>query len=167
MIPSIIKFVFKNFWLLCIVVTLMNAFYFKFRARSLVKDNPDLEEGYNKVFWGTLIFAGIPWLVMGIGTTIGGIPTLFHFFRLRDGNPYVIAYHFTIVVIWILTVIWIYFKDGANFWIKYMLPLRGPSLLPRPVFSVLDVKIWFALCLLGGLVGITMMWLTNIPVPDF
>jgi hypothetical protein len=97
--PTIIEFAFKNFWLLAIIVTLINAYYFKVRARPLIRDNPDLEEGYNKVFWGTIIFLGLPWLVMGFGMTLGGIPTVFHFFRPRDGNPYVIAFHLTIIII--------------------------------------------------------------------
>jgi len=164
MMPSIIEFAFKNFWLLAIIITLINAYYFKVRSRSLVRDNPDLKDDYNKVFWGTIVFLGIPWLVMGIGMTIGGIPTVFHFFRPRDGNPYVIAFHLNIIIIWILSIIWIYFKDGANFWVKYITPLGRQTLFTG---SVLGVKIWFALSLLGGIAGMAMMWLINIPVPNF
>jgi hypothetical protein len=63
-----------------------------------------------------------------------------------------------------LSVIWIYFKDGANFWVKYLAPLRRQSIFTN---SVLGVKIWLALSLLGGMVGMAMMWMINIPVPNF
>jgi len=163
-VPNIITLAFKCFWLLAIIMIFFNAYYLKLRSRPLVKVNPDLEEGFTKVFWGTIIFGGAPWLVMGVGMTIGGLATPFHFFRPRAGNPYVIAFHLTLILIWILAVIWIYFKDGADFWVKYIVPLRGSSPLTR---SVTGVKIWFALCLLGGLVAMIMMWIIDLPAPDF
>ena len=61
------EIIFKHGWVLFIVVTFINAFIMLRRTKSSVELNPDLKEGYNKLFKFFLIYMNIPWLIMGIG----------------------------------------------------------------------------------------------------
>ena len=53
--------------------------------------------------------------------------------------------------LWILSVIWIFFLGGAEFLIEH------PGVLNSNVRSPLMIKIWFALSLAGGILGLAFM----------
>ena len=97
---------------------------------------------------------------MGFGIVIGKVPSMFHFFRPRDGNPYVIAFFVTVIVLWILGTYWLIFRGGAK------------MIATHPGFLNVDIKnpaliilIWFA-CLAGGTIAVITMFTVDIPVPN-
>lgn len=89
------------FWVVAIILTSVNVASFKRRSRVQVQEKPELEHGYATLLRRYLIFLNLPWVVMGIGCTIGGVPSLLHYFRPTDGNPYVLAWFASIFLLWI------------------------------------------------------------------
>ncbi len=149
------SFIGKWFPVIALIVTAFNVVTLRNRARDRTQQDPELERGYQRLFWGYLIVTSLPWIVMAFGTIIGGVPTVWHFFYPRDGNPYVLAFHATVIVLWILGIVWIYFLGGAEFLIEYYYPLSRQVRLVR---TPLGLKIAFAIGLLGGIVAMAMMW---------
>lgn len=69
-------------------------------------------------------------------------------------NPIVLLFHASIVAIWILSVRWIYFKDGAEFLERHPGLLRGNP-------TAKSIKIFFPFMLIGGIAGMVMMWVMS------
>lgn len=146
------NFIFDNAWILFIVVTVFNAFYLKARSQKIIAKQPDLQEGYDQLFKAYLIYLNIPWVVMGIGVLFGGVPSVFSFFRPRDGNIFVLAFHASIVILWVLSIWWLYFNAGAEFLVKY------PGVFNQDIQSPTLLKVYFGLALAGGVMGMIFMW---------
>ena len=149
----------KWFWAGCIAVTLLNAAIFRVRANRRIKEHPELQEGYGKIIKGFVTWGNIPWVVMGFGCTIGGVPGVFHYFRPRDGNPFVTAFFVSVFFIWGLSAYWLFACNGAE------MLTRHPGLFNYDFKSPLMVKLLWLLCLAGGIAGTLMMIFWNIPVP--
>lgn len=87
---------------------------FRKRAQEHIGKNPQLKEGYAALFRGYLFWMNLPWVIMGIGCTVGGIPSVWHYFRPRDGNPYVLAWFGSVFFLWVLGTFWLFLKSGAE-----------------------------------------------------
>lgn len=149
----------KAFWFIAIGVTCVNALILRSRARKEIERNPDLAEGYSQLLKGYLVFLNIPWLVMGLGIILGGTRSVFDYFDPRSGNPYVIAFHITGLVLWALTVFWVYIVGGAEFLVRY------PGVMNYDIKSPLVLKLLFAVMLLAGMAAEIAMWSGRLPVP--
>ncbi len=145
-------FIFDYAWILFILVTCINGLLMKARFTKIVERNPELQEGYDRLVKGYLICFNIPWVIMGLGMLLGGVPGTFSYFRPRAGNPFVISWYIAVVILWLLAIWWIYFRGGAEFLVKYKgvfnQDIRSPAL----------VKIYIGLMLLGGVFGMYFMW---------
>jgi hypothetical protein len=146
------NFIFDNFWAFLILATVFNAFFLKARSQKIITKQPDLQEGYDQLFKAYLVYLNIPWVVMGIGIVFGGVPSFFSFFGLNEGNPFVLAFHVSIIVLWILSIWWLYFKGGAEFLAKY------PGAFGPAIRSPTIIKIFSGLILAGGLMVMIIMW---------
>ncbi len=151
----------RFFWVLAIAVTFANVAFFKRRSVRQIKVNPDLSEGYAKLLRGYVFWLNIPWVVMGIGCTIGGVPTVWHYFRPSDGNIYVLAWFGAVFLLWILGTYWLLFQGGAEMLVKH------PGAFRTDINSPTIIKLLWLACLAGGVVGVIFMWTMNIPVPPF
>jgi hypothetical protein len=104
----------KNFWLICLG---FSAYNFIVNTRRL-DAAPAYDEGARreaKAFLrGFAMASAIPWLVMGVGQLFGGIPTVWHYFRPQDGNPYVWAFIGAIFLESLLFAYWVHFRSGAS-----------------------------------------------------
>jgi len=147
------NFIFKNAWVLFILVTVLNAFMLKARSKKMIDQQPDLQAGYGQIFKGYLIYLNIPWIVMGVGVLFGGVPSVFSFFRPRDGNVFVLAFHASVVILWILSIWWLYFNGGAEFLVKY------PGVFNQDIKSPNFLKLYCALALAGGVLAMLFMWI--------
>jgi hypothetical protein len=162
------NFISEYFWVVAIITTVINALIFRKRSRKYIQNNPKLEEGYSILFRGYLFWLNIPWLVMGIGYTAGGVPSVWHYFRPKDGNPFVLAWFGSVFVLWILGTIWLFFKGGAE-----MLSTHPGALIihygfkTKAVTNPILFKIFWMVALAGGIFGAAFMWLTDIPIPEF
>lgn len=156
---DVVMSVSKWFWALCIAGTFVNAGIFRFRAQRHIRENPDLADGYTTLIRGLVIWGNIPWIVMGIGCLFGGVPSALHFFRPRDGDPFVLAFFASAFLIWIMGTYWMLFRGGAEMLVKH------PGLLNADFKNPLMLKLLWLLCLAGGVLGVTMMFITDIPLP--
>ena len=82
-------------------------------------------------------------------------------------NPIVLLFHVAIVILWGLSIWWIYFRDGAAFIEKH------PGLVQKSSFSgnhnvtAKQIKLFYPLMLLGGIIAMIMMWQMDMPIVHF
>lgn len=157
-------FIFRYTWVMFIAVTIINGIILKTRSQKYITDNPDLKDGYDKLIKGWLIYGNIPWVIMAIGDLTGSTNGIWDYFHPKSMNPMVLIFHFSIIIIWILGSNWIYLKDGATFLTKHpgLIKFHGPG-FSKDITSPVTIEIFWALGLAGGIAGMTMMWLMNIP----
>jgi hypothetical protein len=149
----------RHFWIVFIAMTIFNALVFWARSRRYLADDPSLEAGYRKLFWGQLVWGNVPWIIMGLGCLIGGVPSVFHYFRPRDGNPFVLAFFASVFVIWATATYWLFARGGAE------MIIRHPGLLNVNLQSPTVLKFLWCLCLAGGIAGAIAMFATDMPAP--
>lgn len=150
----------KIFWLIAIGITCLNAYLLHSRAREKIARNPELAHGYRQLVKGFLIWLNLPWLVMGLGIMVGGVPSVFDYFYPHSGNLFVIAFHATMIVLGALQTFWIYFAGGAEFLVRH------PGVWNVDIRSPMVLKLLFALMLLGGVVAEIVMWSNGLRVPN-
>ena len=97
--------------------------------------------------------------MLGIGCVTVGLPSVFHIFRPRDGNPYVLAFFASAFLIWARGTYWLLFQNGAEMVVKH------PGLLNVSLESPTTVKILWLICLAGGLCAVIAMFTQDIPLP--
>lgn len=157
----------KYFWLVAMVVTVINWFLFRKRAQKHIEENPKLAEGYAALFRGYLFWMNIPWVVMGLGCTVGGIPTVWHYFRPRDGNPYVLAWFGSVFFLWVFGTFWLFFKDGAETLARHPGAMEfRMGFKSKDITSPIFIKAFWLLALASGIVGVVVMWSVDIPIPN-
>jgi hypothetical protein len=153
-------FISKWFWAISILATFANVVGFRARVRPLLEANPELEEGFRSMMRAFLTWGNLPWVVMGIGCLWGGVPSVFHFFRPVDGNPYVLAFYASVVLVWVLGTNWLVFRGGAEIVVKY------PGLFNIPLNSPRTVIVFWFLGLAGGITALLLMFSGAFPVPN-
>jgi hypothetical protein len=158
----------KYFWLIAILVTGINFIIFRKRAQKYIKEDPQLEVGYAPLFRGYLFWMNIPWIIMGIGCTIGGVTSIWHYFRPKDGNPFVLAWFGSLFLIWILGTWWLFFRGGAEKLVQYpgMLEFRY-GFKGKNITNPVLIKTFWVLALAGGIVAVVLMWSMQIQIPTF
>ncbi|QHW01012.1 hypothetical protein [Spirosoma endbachense] len=152
-------------WVLLIGVTVVNYVIIKARVQEHIDINPDLKAGYDQILKALLIYGTIPGLIMAMGSLTGRTTSVYDYFHpgTLTLNPFVLLLHLYIIVIWILAVRWIYFKQGAEILVRHpgVFTYRGLGNSVTPTSTI--IKIVFALALLGGIVGMTRMWIADFP----
>lgn len=105
------------------------------------------------MFKGYIIWLNIPWIVMGIGCTIGGVPDVLSYFKLREGNPHVLAFFASVILIRLQAAYWLFFRKGAEKLVRYLGPFS--SSFSSPV----KVQVIGLLVIVPAAVGISMLWM--------
>ncbi len=104
---------------------------------------------------------------MGLGGTIGGIPSVWYYFRPRDGNPYVLAWFGAIIIEWIIGTAWLFFRKGAETLAKYpgifTIYYKGKR---QAIQDPVIIKILWVAALAAGITAFSLLWTVNIPLPD-
>ena len=108
--------------------------------------NPALVPGYRRLIRAWLIYCNLPWLVMGLGIVLGGVPSVRHYLRPR-GDPYVILFYLSVIADWIWIYRWLFFRGGAEELAAH------PGLFDRPM-EVKKIKSFSLLALVGGVAGL-------------
>lgn len=150
---------FRHIWLMFVAVTVANALVLKFRSGHYIRLNPGLAGGYQRLFRGVLFWGNLPWLVMGTGIELGGVPSVFSFFRPRDGNPFVLAWFGAVVMLWVLGFYWLFARRGAEFLIEHPGLLRGKPKNPALI------KACYCIAVVGGIAAVVAIVAIDIPVP--
>lgn len=160
-----ITILFKYFWVAFIIGTVVSAYTMRYRSKKYIDEAPELKLGYDKLFKGILIYGNVPWVIMGGGILAGITHGIFDYFNPKSLNPIVLLFHFSIIVLWILSVWWIYFNRGAEFIEKHPGFLQVHAFGSRTDVTAKQVKMFFPLALAGGIGGMIMMWVADIPSP--
>ncbi len=108
-----------------VAVTCINVLYLKVHSRQHIRQRPELAAGYRRLIRGYLFWGNLPWIVMGVGLELGGLSSIFSFFRPRDGNPFVLAFFLVVIELWILGFWWLFFARGAEFLVEHPGVFRG------------------------------------------
>jgi hypothetical protein len=152
-------YILKHAWLLFIGTLFINALIFKLRAKKLVKEDPSLEKGYNDIIKGWVGFGMVPFIIMGIGQLSNSTSLITDYFHPAKLNPFVILFHLSIVVIWVIGSNWIFRKNGAEFLSKHPGLFQNRSMSSKPgIMSPRSIKITWAMGVMGGIVAMVMMW---------
>ena len=156
--------IFKFFPLIFIAVAFLNYFLLKSKVKKYSDQNEELKAGYDKLLKGFLIFSVCPWIIVVLGDLTGSTNGIFDYFHPRSLNPFVLTFHFCLMVIFSLTIYWIYFKNGADFLSKHpgLIQFQGFG-GSKDITSTLSIKIFFAISLLGGIAALIMMWFIDFP----
>ncbi|TKG90741.1 hypothetical protein EYV94_23035 [Puteibacter caeruleilacunae] len=148
----------KHVWILLILVTVVNALVLKFQSKKYIQERPDLKDGYDKFFLGFLVYGNIPWLIIMVGSLSGITESVFEYLTPRLLNPVVLLFHLSVIVLWALSIRWVYFKKGAEFIEQH------PGIFQRKGFNgtkditAKQVKLILPFLIIGGLAAMVMMW---------
>ena len=104
----------RYFWAVCLA---FSAYNYIVGLRSLVSrestDPRASEAAVNLRRWFAVAGA-LPWVVMGWGILVGGVPNVWSFFRPQDRNPYVLAWFATLFIIAFGFAFWVFILEGAE-----------------------------------------------------
>ena len=108
----------KYFWLIMIVVMLINIPFFKLRVRDEIKKYPFREYQYDKLIVGLTFYVILSCCVMGIAAIFGNIDFMSEMDR-PSWNFFTILLQATTILEATSFFIWIWFFNGAKFLAKY------------------------------------------------
>ena len=117
--------IFRHAWILFVAVTCVQTAIWSARSRRFIILRPELSASYSTLIRGLLFWGNLPWVIMGLGCLAGGLSGFDYLSRTQVGNVYVLAFLASVVVIWILSVYWVFFKGGAE------MPAEHPGRPPR------------------------------------
>lgn len=149
----------KWFWAICILMMIATAIRFRVRGIKQIRMDPALAPGYRTLSWNFVFWSSIPWLVMGVGCIFRRVPDVWSLFRPAEGNPFVLAFFASVVLIWGLGTYWLLFRGGAEMLVRHPGLFDYDFKTPRAVKAV-----WF-LALASGVVGVVMVFVHPFPKP--
>ena len=147
----------QNFWIIAIVVTCINFLMFKDKVKGYVKQNPELDIDYEKLFQHYFFWFNVPWIIMGIGLITRGVPSITDYFRPQDGNPFVLVWYISIFSLWTVGTYWLLFKGGAEMLTAY------PGALKGKVTNPILIKILWVICIIWGIAAVIFLYNNDIP----
>ena len=153
---SLIRFIFDQAWILFIVVTCINAVVWWRRGRNARLEDPSLEEGYRSLIKDFLLWANLPWIVLGVLILSGFVPSTLSLLESRSRNPYVLGWWVAVVATHVWSEHWILFQGGAEKLIRY------PGLLNLRTSSPAVIKILSLLAFAGEVVAVCLLQFTSI-----
>jgi hypothetical protein len=111
--PPPLRFVFVYFWVVAIAVTAVNYIKARHRLNAAMLSPDRIADGqrYLRTF---AIMSAMPWAVMGLGQQLGQTPTVLHYFRPQDDNPFVFAWIGVIFLQACVHAWWVLAADGAG-----------------------------------------------------
>lgn len=123
---------------------------------------PELKANYNNIFKAWLLYGNIPWVIMMIGMLSGLTQNTFEYLNPKNMNLMVLLFHFSIILIWVLSIRWVYFKNGAEFLEKHSEVTSISSLNEHKIITSKRIKILFPIGITIGIIVMLVLWNTNI-----
>lgn len=156
--PLFIMFA-RYFWAIGIAVMLLNGAIYHVRLRLRIADTT-LQQRGKRVIRGIVGWGCVPWLTMGIGSTVGGIGSVFRFLQAIPFNPWVWLFYLSVIAVWAVMLEWVFRRDGAET-VSSLAPLFVAS--KRSVAPV-AVKAFCGIVVAGGCAALTMFFIIDIPI---
>jgi hypothetical protein len=113
------EFVLKYFWLVIIVIGLVNSFILYFRSKQYWLLGEKQKQEVLKLIKSVTIFSLCPWVFMGIASVAGNINSVIQFIVGVTRNYYVTSWYILIVIYFGIYLYWIFLKNGAETIVKY------------------------------------------------
>jgi hypothetical protein len=143
-------FVLRHAWLLFVLVTCVQAVIWWHRAQSRIVVDPRLDQGFRIFIRIWLVYANLPWLLLGIGVLCGAVPARMHALNEHTGPIAALAY-VTVVLLWVALFEGLFFQGGAETLLAY------PGIFDIPFRRPWTVKLWFLFCLSAGVTGACLL----------
>lgn len=150
--PDIFTILTQNFWLVALLFTAINGIVYRQRFRAIAAQHPDGAAGYQQLLVGFVAVNVLVWGVMGLGSLVGGVPSVFEFFQPSLGNPWVILWHITLILLWIAGFVWLFVGTGAQFLVNH------PAFFNFKPTSAWQIRLWYLACVAGGVLAEILMW---------
>ena len=115
---------FRNFWILGVIVGLINSYIIRSRILSIVRQNPELKQEGEQLTKGYFFALTLPWLILGVLQLAGGFSDFSYMFSRDLNNIYVLLSRGFIIFCLLLYLYWMVFRNGARSLIKFKL-IRG------------------------------------------
>lgn len=139
-------------WVFLLVAMLLNAPLLWRRARPHIAAHPELREGYRRLILWFTFWMSLPWLVMGFGCEVGGVPTVFHFLS-PGGGPFVWAFWVVVYAESLFLGYWAVFRGGAETLVRHPGVINFyASSVPRMKWHVGGLAVWVVVWNTGFLV---------------
>jgi hypothetical protein len=162
----------RYFWLVCLGIAIYNYMAGVRSLESKAPSDPTASVDARRLRRWFAIGAVLPWLVMGWGILMGGVPTIWYYFRPQDRNPFVLAWFATMYIEACYFAYWVFVQDGAQkivalqpFEVRWRrTSLRGMR-MGTVALTVGRVKFFAALGPVWITAWIYLVSSTNAPVP--
>jgi hypothetical protein len=146
---------FKSFWVVGLIWTALNAVIYRVQANEDIRVHPERTEGYRRLIRGFVIWFSLPWIALGIMVISGALQSVEELFGTEQ--PAALLLQALAVGYWIMMIRWVFFEKGAETLERY------PAML-RPGFRDAGmIKLWTALGIAGGCLGLITIWSGSIP----
>ena len=162
--PTFVRLISQYFWLIALGFCAFN--YVKAKKDFLKSHaaQPTTAAEGEPYLKRLAVGSALPWVVMGVGQVAGFTPTVWHYFRPQDGNPFVLAWLAVCFAGTCLYAWWVLAAGGAQKVrdLNLMAVLGQHTGKPPSLFSIK------ALAAIGPLIFPVWIYMTvtqNIPLP--
>jgi hypothetical protein len=115
-------------WVLLLANGYLNVCLARWRVKDTIASYPELADGYRRLTRGFGILYALPWVVMGLGCTVGGVPTVFHFLSSPvAAGPFVWAWWLNLYAELAWLAWWVVWGGGAEALVRYPGVIGGIS----------------------------------------
>lgn len=106
------RIIFEYFWLVALAYAVVNSYKASRHARrTWAPEKAAQGNVYLRVLGAASV---IPWLIMGVGHISGATPTVLHYFRPQDLNPFVLGWLAYGLVATLCFAGWVFLANGAQ-----------------------------------------------------
>src|SRR5262245_32507724 len=103
---------FKWFWVAALVITGLNAAYYRYEANKDIRNHPERAEGYRRLIRGILLWSGLPWILLGVFTLTGAVDSIMDLFQTK--LPAALVWQVVVLLINLRMLYWIFVQGGAE-----------------------------------------------------
>jgi len=137
----------KHFWVMFVVMTLIWAWWGWGSVQSRIRKQPELVEGYRRLFKGFAFWANVPWIIMGGLILSGKVNSVFDFLTPISENPYNLYWFASLFALLLLLLYWIFFMQGAETLERYPgLPMVPHWNARKLRYFFIGVTLWNVIC---------------------
>lgn len=154
------KYITDYFWIGLIGVTAANGAAWWRYARPHIARRPELRQGYKRLILNFVFWGSIPWLLMGMGLSVGSAASIFDYLKPREADPWVLGWYAACIGIWIRCLWWIFKQGGAQELADH------PGLMNLPLSKAEHVRLLACGLSLAQIAGMTATFCHDIPSPN-
>ena len=108
------QFLGRYVWAIAVAFSLLNYVIVGRRLAATEHVDAEARENAQSCLRNSVLASSTPWLVMGWGELVGGVPDVWHYLRPSGRNPYELAWLGTVFLLSLVYAVWVFAVDGAN-----------------------------------------------------